>query len=593
MVLEGIFSNIGSVFSEAFLSLSSGVSLLQQLLETLPESQAILINIGIIIIVAAFLALIMKLLKQEMIPAYIIAGLIIGPLVLGLVSNTVLISVFAEIGIAFLLFVAGMEISFSKLKETSLGSVLSGCLQIGIIGVATFFISQALGFALLESLYLAFILSFSSTILVVKLLADKYEVNTLHGRIVISILLIQDIVAIFALTILAGNFTTVFLYVAFIKIALLLLVAFFLNKTILNPLFKFSSKSPELLFIVALAFLFLFTAAAYFLGFSIVIGSFIAGLALANLKYKTEIESKIRPLRDFFAIIFFVSLGMLITSLDFNGMLVPFLIFLALVLIAKPFIISFFVRIVGYKARTSSLTGFSLAQISEFSLILALQGLLIGIITQKTFNMVVLIAVVTMAVTPYIIRGSMFFYSKTLGSLWLIEKIPSFREKTKYRFPDKKTVLLIGCHRMGTVFIKKFEKMKKRILVVDFNPEIIKSLENKKISAIYGDIGNTEILNHLPLNRLKAVISTVPLREDNLLVIRYFKKTLPKVFIAIAAQSTDEALEMYKAGADYVIVPMIVGAERAIEKIVKLNKWEFRKLKRQHIKYLNSLSHSL
>jgi hypothetical protein len=369
----------------------------------------------------------------------------------------------------------------------------------------------------------------------------------------------------------------------------MLSVAFILNKTILKPLFRFSSKSPELLFIVAIAFLFLFAALSYFLGFSIIIGSFIAGLALASLYYKTEIESKIRPLRDFFAIIFFVSLGMLLTSFDIKQVLIPFLIFIALVLIAKPIIIAFFVRIVGYKRRTSALAGFSLAQISEFSLVLALQGLLLGFLTQEIFTTVVLVAIVSMAITPYLIRGSTKLYSKTIGLLWLIEKLPTFREKTKYRGGEKKTVLLIGCHRMGSVFIRKLKRVRHKILIIDFNPEIIKSLENKNISAIYGDISNVEILNHLPLKKLKVVISTVPRKEDNLLIINYFKKLLPKVFVAVTAQNVDEALNMYKEKADYVMLPFVTTAERSIDMIKKLNKWQFRKLKKEHIKYLREL----
>ncbi len=587
--IASFFSGILSALGTAFSSFSSGVSSLQILLSQLPESQAVLISIGLIIIVAAFFALVMKSLRQEMIPAYIIAGLIIGPLVLGLVKNTILISVFAEIGIAFLLFVAGLEISISKLKETSLGSVLAGCFQIAIIGAATFFISQALGFSLITGIYLALILSFSSTILVIKLLADKYEVNTLHGRIIISILLIQDIVAIFALALLSKEFSSYFIFIALTKLVLMLSFAFILNKTVLKPLFKFSSKSPELLFIVAIAFLFLFAAFSYLLGFSIIIGSFIAGLALANLHYKTEIESKIRPLRDFFAIIFFVSLGMLLTSFNIIPIIIPFLIFLALVLIAKPLIIAFFVRIVGYKRRTSALTGFGLAQISEFSLILAFQGLLLGMLTQEIFTIVVLIAIVSMGLTPYFIKGSMTLYSKTIGSLWLLDKLPTFREKTRYKGEKKKTVLLIGCHRMGSIFLKKLKKYHHKILAVDFNPEIIKSLENKNISAIYGDISNTEILNHLPLKRLRVVISTIPRKEDNLLIIGYFKKFWPRIFIVVTAQNIDGALEMYKEKADYVMLPLITTAEMSVNMIKKLNKWQFRKLKKDHIKYLREL----
>ena len=580
-------------FSEFISALSQGVSSLKNILSQVPESQSMIITIGVIIIIAAILALILRLLKQELIPAYILAGLIIGPLVLGLVRDTAVISSLAEMGIAFLLFVAGIEISLTKLKETSVGSIIVGIFQIAIIGVATFFISISFGFTQVEAIYLALILSFSSTILVIKLFADKYELNTLHARIAISILLIQDLVAILALAILSNQFSAYFIYLALIKIALLLLIAFLLNIIIVKPLFTFASRSTELLFIVSLAFVFLFSAISYFLGLSIIIGAFIGGLALANLHYKTEIVSKIRPLRDFFAIIFFVSLGMLLTSFNIIKLIIPFIIFLALVLIAKPFIIALFIRIAGYKPRTSALTAFSLAQISEFSLILALQGLLLGVLAQETFNLVVLVAIITMALSPYLLRGSMGIYSKSIGLIRLIEKIPTRKEKTRYKFKEKKTVLLVGCHRMGSVFIKKLKKYRHKILVVDFNPEIIRALKNKKISAIYGDIASTELFNHLPLAKLRVVVSTAPKKEDNLLVITYFKKLLPKVFVTVTAQRIDEALEMYKAGADYVIIPLVVSAEHAIQNILKFNKWQFKKLKKEQIEYLKELHKAL
>ncbi len=577
-------------FTEFILGFSQGITSLRNALTQVPETQSIILSIGIIIIIAAILALVLKLMKQEMIPAYILAGIIIGPLVLGLITNSILISALAEIGIAFLLFVAGMEISLHKLKETSVGSIISGIFQIIIIGMATFFIMINIGFATLEAFYLAFIVCFSSTILVIKLFADKYEINTLHSRIAISILLIQDIVAIIVLAVLSGKITQFFIYLAIIKIALLLLIAFFLNLTIIKPLFTFASRSTELLFIISLAFVFLFSAISYFLGLSIIIGAFVGGLALANIHYKTEIVSKIRPLRDFFAIIFFVSLGMLLTSFNIIKLIVPFLILLGLVLIAKPFITAFFIRLAGYKPRTCALTGFSLAQISEFSLILALQGLILGVLAQETFNLIVLIAIISMALTPYLIRGSTTIYSKSIGLIKIIEKLPTNKEKTKYKFQQRKTILLVGCHRMGTVFIKKLQKYGRRILAVDFDPEIIKALERKNISAVYGDISNTEIFNHLPLAKLKVIISTIPKREDNLLIINYFKKLLPKVFIVATAQRIDDALEMYKAGANYVITPFIVTAEHAIENILKLNKWQFKKLKKEQIRYLKDLS---
>ena len=567
-------------------AISAGISTLQQTLSRLPETQTILVSISFIIVIAAIFALIFKVLRQELIPAYIITGLIIGPLILGLVKNTVLITGLAEIGVAFLLFVAGLEISMPKLKETGKSALIAGFFQIVIISVATFFISTALGFPRIESICLALILTFSSTVLVVKVFADKHELNTLHSRIAISILMLQDIIAVLALAMLSNQFTAPFIYAALLKLPLIILVAFFLSLTILRPLFKFSSKSTELLFIVSLAFVFLFSAFAHYLGLSIIIGSFVAGLAIANMPYRLEIESKIRPLRDFFAIIFFVSLGMLLTSFDISALIIPFIVFLALVIVAKPIITTLIVRLTGYKTRTSTLTGFSLAQISEFSLILALQGLVLGILSQATFNLVIMIAIITMALTPYAIKSCSFF-SSFLGKIG-IEKIQVTREKG-YRSKTKKTVLLLGCHRMGTVFLKQLSRFKHKILVIDFNPTIIHALKKQQVSCIYGDVANTELLEQLPLSKIKVAISTIPNKENNMLMIEYLKKKKPDIFVVVTAEKIHDALEFYNVGADYVILPYFESAEKSIELIKKLTKKDFTKVKKQQIAYLYDL----
>lgn len=574
---------------------SNGISSLQKSLSTLPANQAILISIGTIIVVAAVFACISKILKQELILGYILAGLIIGPLVLGLVRNTSLISALAEIGIAFLLFVTGLEISASKLSETK-SSFFAGLIQIIVIGAATFFVSRALGFALIESFYLALIIAFSSTIVVVKLLTDNNELSTLHGRIAVSILVLQDLAAIIALAILSSSFSTSFIITALLKLLLIMLIAFFLNKTVLGPLFKFASSSTELLFLVSIAFVFLFSGLAYILNISIVIGAFIAGLAIANLPYKLEIENKIRPLRDFFAIIFFVSLGTWLTTFDLTKTILPFIIFLAFVIVVKPFITAAAVRILGYKTRTSILSGISLAQISEFSLILALQGLLFGVLLQETFNMIVLIAIITMALSPYLIKASSLVYGKTASLFNFLDGITIYKDKEEigHRTRNKKAVLLFGCHRMGTIFLKALSHMKENLMVIDYNPDIIRALTKQNISCIYGDSRNDEILECLPLKDVNIAISTIPDINDNILLIAKLKQANPKIFTLVTAEKIHDALKLYNLGADYVILPQVISGEKGLDIVkdaekISQNREKFTKIREEHVSYLKDL----
>lgn len=560
---------------------------------TIGGSQTLLISIAAIIIVAAIFAFVLRLFKQELIPAYIIAGLVIGPLVLGLVKNSSLIAALAEIGIAFLLFVAGLEISSQKLKETS-SAFIAGLVQIIVIGAATFLISLGLGFAKIEAFYLALIIAFSSTIIVVKLLADSRELNTLHARIAISILVLQDLIAIIALAILSSHYTSMFVLLAIMKLVLIALIAFFLNKTILKSIFKFASTSTELLFLVSIAFVFLFAALAYVLGLSIVIGTFIAGVALANLPYKAEIESKIKPLRDFFAIIFFVSLGTWLTSFDIGKSALIFIIFLVLVILAKPFLTAVIVRMFGYKTRTSILTGLGIGQISEFSLILALQALLLGVLSQATFNTIILVAIITMALTPYLLKASSLIHSKSASLFGFLDNMPVNREDIGHRTNTKKTILLFGCHRMGTIFLKALSKMKENIFVIDYNPEIIRALTKQNISCVYGDSSSTEVIEQLRMKDVNIAISTMPQIDDNMLLIKKLKYANPAIFVLVTAEKIHDALKLYQVGADYVILPHVISGEKGLDIVNDVDKFskdknKFKKTREEHIKHLEDL----
>jgi len=559
---------------------------------TLPASEVIIFDIAVILILSAMFALFARMLKQPLIPAYVLTGLVLGPLVFGVVKNLDLIAAFSEIGIAFLLFTAGLEISFRKIKEANLKKIaLIGVLQVGIIFGVSLLLAGFLGLTALQAAYVGIILAFGSTMVDIKLLADGNELSTLHGRLILGILLLQDLIAIVAIVVFtSGSFAVVPLVVAFMKLGLILLAAVLLQKFVLNRLFRFAAQSNELLFLCSLAVLFFFIISSYIFELSIVIGAFIAGVSLANSPFKMELESRISPLRDFFAILFFVALGMQIVFVGVGEKLalLGFLILGAFLL--KPIITLVLLRITGYQPRTSFLTAISLAQLSEFSLIIGGIGLAAGVLDASFFSTVILATIITMSVTPYFIKykSSMYtFFHYPIRSLGFLP----IKEILEYQDKKEKEILLIGSHRMGGALMEELLDKKDKLLVMDYNPEVIGVLMKRKIPCIYGDVCSPEMLDKIDLKKLKLVISTIPDYDQTLFLLKKIKKVAPKAKVIVVGSRISETLKLYRAGADFVVTPKILaGAELiSILKDGKGKKLDLRKAKKKHLKHLKDI----
>ncbi len=568
-------------------------NLVQNFMSTVPSNILVLVEIGIMIIVAAFFAFLIKIIKQPLIPAYIFTGILLGPLFFGLIQDPHLITSLSEIGVAFLIFTAGLEIKFRKLKEVGKAASIGGTLQIALLFFVGFLISLWLGFTGKAPIYIGLVVAFSSTMVVIKLLSDKRELNSLHGRMILGILLIQDIAAIIALTLLTSDFSFNSILISLAKAGLFAIIALILTKVI-NPVLKSAAKNQELLLLVSLSFLFLFAIGAFFAELSLIIGAFFAGVCLANSDYKTEIQGKISPLRDFFAVIFFVALGMQLQLISKEFMLL-FFVLLGLVIIFKPLIIMFLIRIFGYKKRTSFLTGNALAQTSEFSLIIITLGFTLGHVSAGLFSTLVLLTILTMSFTTYLVTYEKNLFRWFSWPLNIFGFVKAKKENLEYLEKDKKRVIIFGCHRMGSLFLKEFEDKDKVPLIIDYNPEIIKSLIKKKVPCIYGDFMNDEVLEKAEFKKAEIIISTIPDIEDNLLLIKKIKKLNPKALIFVTARRISEALKLYDKGADYVIIPQVIGGQRGFELIQKMekDKSELKKLKQMHIKFLNSIHNIL
>ncbi len=562
------------------------------------ESMVLLWDIGLIILVSAMFAFLAKFFKQPLILAYVVAGIVIGPFGLKLITEQSIIQILAELGIAFLLFMVGLELNIGRLKDVGKVSVGCGLGQIVITFTLGFLLAISLGFTQIESFYIGLALTISSTLIVIKLLSDKGELDTLHGKIVLGTLLIQDLVTIMALAILTTieSISFVSIITAIVTALSLVVVAIVMGKYVLPPIVWFAARSVELLFLTALAWCFVFAAFSHivfteFLGFAgsaICIGSFLAGVSLAAFPQNLEIVGRIRSLKDFFVTIFFASLGMQVPL--YIPLIKTMILFSVFVLIGTPIIMMLICRHFGYGNRTSLLTGLALAQISEFSLIITTQGVSFEHISPEIFHLVTWITLVTGTVSSYYILHSESIYNWMLPHLRIFNRFSRSTALEDIPRNTKRHVIVFGCDRMGSVIIKTLQAMKKKFVVVDLNPEIIKLLMTQKIPSIYGDVGDIEILERVDLQYADVVVSTIPRINENLLLIEETRKRNPDSIIIATARNVNDALTLYNKGADYVILPQILCGEKISDFLMDymLNKTEFSYMKKKHIIQLES-----
>lgn len=513
-------------------------------------------ELTVVILIAAALSVLARFLKQPLILAYLATGAIIGYFGLLNLSNQDTFRIFADLGIMFLLFLVGLEINYTSLRLVGKTSLILGLAQI----VFTFLGGLAIGLLfhlpLIPAMYVAIALTFSSTIIIVKLLSDKKDLNSLYGKISVGFLLVQDAVAILILILLAGlkggEIGWLHLFLTIIKGVLLFAAIVWLGRKILPVFFDRIARSTELLFLITLSWVFVLAALASKLGFSIEIAGFLSGVALANSSEHYQIASRIRPLRDFFILIFFVILGSSLIFSDLSGILPLILVFSLFVLLGNPLIIWITMGIMGYRKRTSFLTGLTGAQISEFSLILAALGWKIGHLNESIVALITAVGVITITISTYFITYADKIYKPLSGFLSFFERKKTKEDKfISYDF--KKSVVLIGYHRLGQSIALNIPK--ERILVVDFDPEMIEELKKQGFDYIFGDISDEEIFEKANIKETQLVISTCPDLEDNLIILEKLKNLIQKPKTIVRAENEKESEILYEKGADYVLMP--------------------------------------
>ena len=538
-------------------------------------------ELTLIIVLAAGLSIFFRFLRQPPVLAYILAGVILGPLGVIHLQGKEVITSLAEIGITLLLFMLGLELRFSELRSVGKVSIITGLAQILFTSVVGYSLSIFLGFSPIVSLYVSIALTFSSTIIIVKLLSDKKDLQSLYGKISVGFLLVQDFVAIVALIFLSGftgggPFSLLEFFTIILKAVVLFGWVILLSWHFLPYLINKISHSPETLFLFSIAWAFGLSAlvTSPLIGFSIEIGGFLAGLALANSLENYQIISRVRPLRDFFITIFFVTLGTRLLISDFSEILIPGVILSAFVLIGNPIIVMIIMGALGYRKRTGFMAGLTVAQISEFSLILMIMGNRIGHVSDQAVSLVTFVGAVTFVISTYMILNNNYLYKLLSPFLDIFER-SNVREKRITAEKIKDHVVLIGVRRMGESILEALKKDEKtKIVAVDFNPDIVEALKEDGVISFYGDIADEEIQELAQIDKAKLVISTVSDLEDNLLLLKSIKNLKKKPKVVLLALEKHEARELYKEGADYVVIPHIAGGHHLAKILVEENHME-------------------
>jgi Kef-type K+ transport system membrane component KefB len=548
-------------------------------------------ELSLVLALAAGVAIIARLFKQPLIIAYIVTGILVGPSVLDFLKDPEAIESFGKFGIALLLFIVGLGLNVAAVKEVGKPAVLTGVGQVMFTTIIAFVLTTALGYDTTASIYIAVAMAFSSTIIILKLLNDKKEQNKLYGKISIGFLLVQDVIATIALVVASasssgslefGDFLVLLGKAAALTVALVIATQF-----ILKPLSKFLSRSQELLFLFTLAWGFGVGAIFKEVGFSLEIGALAAGVTMAGLHFAQDVASKLRPLRDFFVVIFFIVLGATLDLSAISSVLLQAIGLSALVLIGNPIIVMIIMGLMGYTKKTSFKAGLAVAQISEFSLIFVLLGAANGQVDDKVVSLVTVVALITIAISSYMIIYADKLYELLQRYLSLFERRVVKNERMPKRAYE---AIIFGYKKGGAEFVKTFQSMNSKFLVIDYDPDVIDIMNRDSVDYLYGDVNDAELLDELDLSRLKIVIITITDFTTNTFLLQLLNRTNPNCVVICHSENINHAAELYTLGASYVMLPHYIGSEKISAFIKKsgFKKAEYKKFHDRHIEYIKS-----
>jgi Kef-type K+ transport system membrane component KefB/Trk K+ transport system NAD-binding subunit len=536
-------------------------------------------EIALILLAAVALGGLGVALRQPLIVSFIGVGVLVGPAGLGVVTHHEEVELLASIGIAMLLFVVGLKLDVHMIRTVGPVALATGLGQVIFTSVIGFFITLALGYSPLAATYVAVALTFSSTIIIVKLLSDKREIDALHGRIAVGFLIVQDIAVILVmigLTALGAGMdaeadTGVGWLVVRVFVTGLAFLAFILvlMRWVLPWLTARLARSSELLVLFAIAWAVVLAAAGDQLGFSKEVGAFLAGVSLASTSYREAIAGRLVTVRDFLLLFFFIDLGARLDLSLLGATMGPALVLSAFVLIGNPLIVMIIMGVMGYRKRTGFLAGLTVAQISEFSLILGALGVGLGHIDADAMGLITFVGLVTIGLSTYMILYSGPLYERLSPLLGVFERRTPYREiagDTLAPSP-RADVILFGLGRYGGGIARHLLLRRRRVVGVDFDPEALARWREAGLPVVYGDAEDPELFEHLPLAEARWVVSTAPAAETGRVLLRHLQQRGYRGRVAVACRRPEEEDTLRVEGASVILRPFAAAAEQAVDVI--------------------------
>jgi Kef-type K+ transport system membrane component KefB len=545
-------------------------------------SGTVFYEIAALLVLASVVGIVGIVLRQPLIVSFIAVGIIAGPSALDLVQAEEHINLLAKLGIAVLLFLVGLKLDLKLIRSVGPVALITGLGQVMFTSTIGFGIGVALGYDLVTSAYIAVALTFSSTIIIVKLLSDKREIDSLHGRIALGFLIVQDIVVVLSMIILAAlgagaQGDAGFADVAWVfgyAIAMLLFVGLFI-RYVAEPLVNVIARAPELLVSFAIGWAALFAATGDFLGFGKELGGLLSGVSLASTQLREAMAARLAPLRDFLLLFFFIALGSQLDLSLIGDQVGVALLFSLFVLIGNPLIVLAIMGAMGYRKRTGFLAGLTVAQISEFSLIFMAMGVTLGHVSSESLGLVTLVGLITIALSTYMITYSHQLYALVGRFLGPFERRGTPREAVEPVQTDggaRHDILIFGLGRYGGAIAQRLKARGVNPLAVDFNPVVIQRWRAEGIDVLYGDVTDPEFISHLPLEGVAWVVSTVPEQGTGVVhdnsphaLIYALRDARYQGRIAITSHREDDGAPMQDVGADLILLPFHDAADQAAD----------------------------
>ena len=535
-----------------------------------------------LILLAAVAGFAGLMLRQPLVVAFIAVGILAGPGAFGLVSDPEFIETLSQISIAVLLFLVGLKLDIGLVRNLGKVAVATGLGQVGFTAAFGFLICLGLGIDALMAGYIAVALTFSSTIIIVKLLSDKQEIASLHGKIALGFLIVQDLFVVFAMMALSAfglgdGGGSLWLMVAG-GLALIGFAGAFIRWGA-DILLRRIARSPELLVIFAVGWAGGFAAVSDMIGFGKELGGLIAGVSLASTQYRDAIGSRLASLRDFLLLFFFINLGSGLDLSSIGAQLAPAAILSLFVLVGNPLIVMLILGYMGYRKRTGFLAGLTVAQISEFSLIFMAMGMTLGHVDEAAMGLVTIVGLVTIALSVYMITYSHRLYAWCEPFIGWAERRVAFREAAEEgRTGDlPHEFVIFGLGRYGRRIGAELQARGARVLGVDFDPEALARWRGMGMDAAFGDATDPEFLAHLPLAGARAVVSAVPRErgplteaDPQLALMQGLRGAGYQGFVALSVGDGARAEELRGSGADLILEPFADAAHYAVERLMQV-----------------------